>query len=87
MTYYVFVKKSDITQAMLNRSLSREIAKVPIYKVTTTYWWIFSFNTEFGILEIPEENFKVTTIFDSYPWLTCEQVHDKLKDFQQNGVA
>lgn len=76
---YVFVELGDVTNAMLNRSINKNMNQAPRYK-TSSPWWSFASDVEFLILEIPYENLSITNVFDGYVWHTEEEAHAKIDE-------
>lgn len=81
MSTYIFIKKSDVTQAMLNRSTSLSINNCPEHTLVND-WWLFTTSQTFVILEIPCGEIKKTTIFDNYQWYSKEDAITKLEEFK-----
>lgn len=77
---YIFVEVSDVTNAMLNRSVNKNLDQAPRY-MTIEPWWSFASNVEFSVLEIPNENLSITNVFDGYVWHTKEEAHAKINEF------
>lgn len=83
MSNYVFVKKSQVTTAMINRSTSKSIDDCPTYTAVND-WWLFTTNDIFVILEIPSGQILLTNIFDSYQWYDDNTIGTKLLEFQES---
>jgi len=85
MSNFVFIKKSQVTTAMLNRSTSRVITDCSVYNVVKN-WWLFTTNDEFVVLEIPEGQILLTNIFDQFQWYDNNTIATKLKEFEESQV-
>jgi len=78
---YIILEKSNLTGGMVNRSINRDASQVTTYRVTKQFWWIFSYNTEFVILEVLTDVVFSTNVFDEYRWYNREEILKKLDEF------
>lgn len=84
-TVYIFIKKSNVTTAMLNRSTSCCMEETPTYIVQNP-WYLFFTNDEFTVLKIKESELVVTTIFDNYQWYDYDNAKIKIAEFEANQL-
>jgi hypothetical protein len=84
MIQYIFVKTSDVNQAMVNKSVSKTLATLPTY-TTSRDWWLFTTSQQFRVIEFDTTTLAGYTGFDNYEWFDQEAARNKLADFDENG--
>lgn len=82
---YIFIKKSEITTAMINRSTSKNIGDLPFYTVANP-WYYFGITDEFAVLEIETKELSITNVYDNYKWYSHEEAIEKIKEFEQSQL-
>lgn len=80
--FYCLIPESDLSDAMINASVSYSKNEMPLAKVKSKFLWLFPIEKKFYILEFIWEDQK-SQILGDFQWLTLPQIRQFLDDNPQ----